>query len=306
MVACASCQQQTSRGSSKSIQCSACLRVFHLSIKCGNINNEDYQHLVKEQKLNTWKCTQCTNTHREITQIMPQVDETSPSWLTKSQIEDLMTQFVERIEKKLDEKLDILSNRLSNQVAALATDNEVLKEENKKLVTKIDTLEHYTRRDNLILRGIIETKNENTNDIVLTVAKQLGICLELNDISTSHRLPSSRTDLPRLIMVKFVRRDVRNTFFNIFKKKARNDVSGPGVSATIISPSLGRGRISCQEHITTETSKWLAQVKDATTKAEHKFIWVKDGKVYVKKGENSTNKIVPLGTDLKLFFSKKE
>lgn len=49
----------------------------------------------------------------------------------------------------------------------LTKDNKALKEENLKLAAKVEPFKQYTRRDNLILRGILETKNKNTNMYVL-------------------------------------------------------------------------------------------------------------------------------------------
>ena len=53
---------------------------------------------------------------------------------------------------------------------------------------EIDRLEQYSRRDSVRVCGIAETDNENTNDIVVRVAKDMGVVISPNDISVSHRV----------------------------------------------------------------------------------------------------------------------
>jgi len=91
-----------------------------------------------------------------------------------------------------------------------------LKQETQKHRFEIDRLEQYSRRDSLRIIGMEESNGERTNDIVISLARDMGVDIHPNDISTSHRLPHGRrnqntTDRPRprAIIVKFVRRDTK-------------------------------------------------------------------------------------------------
>ena len=55
------------------------------------------------------------------------------------------------------------------------------------------------------LHGVPETADENTDDVVICIAHDMGVDITSNDISVSHRLPKSRTMKERAIIVKFVR-----------------------------------------------------------------------------------------------------
>ena len=50
-------------------------------------------------------------------------------------------------------------------------------------IEKIDGLEQYGRRQNLEIAGVPQQPNENTNSIVLEVAKQLNVVVPPNYIS---------------------------------------------------------------------------------------------------------------------------
>ena len=65
---------------------------------------------------------------------------------------------------------------------------ERLQRENMKQKFEIDKLEQYTRKDNIKIFGINEVVNEDTNEIVVNVAKDMGLTICKEDISTRHRL----------------------------------------------------------------------------------------------------------------------
>ena len=73
----------------------------------------------------------------------------------------------------------------------------------------VDRLAQYSRRENVRLHGVPETANENTDDVVIGIAHDMGVNISRNDISVSHRLPKSRTMSERPIIVNFVRRNTK-------------------------------------------------------------------------------------------------
>ena len=82
-------------------------------------------------------------------------------------------------------------------------------------------LEQYTRRDCIEIRGIPlpeEPQEEETNNIVLQLSEKMGIPMERKDISISHRIPSSRASVDPAIIVKFVRREMRENLYRARKR----------------------------------------------------------------------------------------
>ena len=72
---------------------------------------------------------------------------------------------------------------------------------------ELNRQEQYSRRECLEISGIPFQESENTNDIVIEIGKLVGIQIQEEDISVSHRLPV--TDGCRstpAIIVKFIRR----------------------------------------------------------------------------------------------------
>ena len=92
---------------------------------------------------------------------------------------------LEREHKKKNEKMKELEETIDN-----------LTEKNKSLTSDVDELEQYSRRNCLLLHGVQENENENTDDIVLkTMSEELDIEIKENDLHRTHRIGNrSRKD----------------------------------------------------------------------------------------------------------------
>ena len=77
---------------------------------------------------------------------------------------------------KLDYDNLILKNKKQEEeIKSLQTSSKLIAENEAKEFDKIDALEQYGRRQNLEIVGIPETQGEDTNKLVIEVAKMLNI-----------------------------------------------------------------------------------------------------------------------------------
>ena len=140
-------------------------------------------------------------------------EETKISQIKVTESLDALSKKIDELEteiKNKDEKIQLLENRV-----------EILKEEKESQGKEIDDLEQYSRRNCLLLHGVVETNTECTDDIIIiTCAEELGIDVKQEDLDRSHRLGKvKRNDnKPRPIIVKFARYAVRNKVFSNKKK----------------------------------------------------------------------------------------
>ena len=157
--------------------------------------------------------------------------------------------------KKKNEKINQLEKTIENLV-----------EKYKSLSSEIDDLEHYSRRNCLVLHGVNESNGENTNEIIIkTFSEELGVKIKDDDIDRSHRLgkPKRKDNKPRPIIVKFARYAVRREIF-MNKRKLKG-------KRLLITESL--------------TSSRMHLLGDAQRKYVVRNVWKSDGCVMVK--ENS-------------------
>ena len=95
---------------------------------------------------------------------------------------------------------------LLSRITSREKENSMVKDENKILKSALGSLEtslksllkvnneqeQYSRRECVEIRGVPEHAGESTNYLVKEVGRTLGVEVTDNDISVSHRLPSSK------------------------------------------------------------------------------------------------------------------
>ena len=105
----------------------------------------------------------------------------------------------------------------------------------------LNDLEQYTRGDCTEICGIPlpeEPSEEDANDIVIQLKEKIGVPMERNDISISHRIPSARDSVEPAIIVKFVRREVRENFYRARKRLKSVSIADLGFSEAKRSTSM--------------------------------------------------------------------
>ena len=91
---------------------------------------------------------------------------------------------------------------MENNLQARKAHKVSLEEKLNELSVKHDDLEEYTRKFNLEVYGIPEEGEENTEQIILDLAKCLNVDLIPEDIDISHRMKKGNIQ-PRPIIVRF-------------------------------------------------------------------------------------------------------
>ena len=166
---------------------------------------------------------------------------------------------------------------------------------------KVDELEQYGRRQNLEIVGVPEKEDENTNAIVLEVAKMLDVNIMSSHISTSHRLPkkkaSSRNNsCSSPIIVRFTSRDIRNQIYANRKKARFVDLKNFSVSDT--------KNIFVNENLTPTRKQLFWKTKQEVKNNSWKYIWTHNGNVFVKKDDNASITAIKNELDLNLIKNK--
>ena len=127
----------------------------------------------------------------------------------------------------------------------------------------VESQEQYSRRNCLLLHGIQEKKDENTDVLSIeTLNEHLELDLSPDTIQRTHRIgkPKPAGGKPRPIIIKFVRYNVRRKVFDKKKKLKGKNVS--------ITESL--------------TATRMGKLTDARREFGFQNVWTSDGRVLFK------------------------
>ena len=165
-----------------------------------------------------------------------------------------------------------------------------MKTENKKLRQEVENLQQYTRRNNVVISGIKYEEGENLFELIRKCADDVNVKIEPQDIDIAHRLPKRRdTSEPPVILVKFVRRTLKHQLMSLWKANRSKKQSGtPTPKETVY----------INDHLTQKSAHLLRKAKECRNRGELKYVWTKDGGVYVRREENEKAVRVQCETDI--------
>ena len=193
----------------------------------------------------------------------------------RRKFEEVNSAYVKRIEN-LEKSVDFVSEKYENWTEEKAVILNEITELRADFVLRMDDLEQYSRRSCLVVTGIPEKAEENTDDIILNVATQkLGITLELHEIAKSHRLGTVNESEDgqlkhRSIIAKFVSDRSRQKLFHQKKK-----LKGTGIS---MLENLTQQRAQLMKD-----AKRIAGVRNVWSTDSNKFTFDHFGKIFSHK-----------------------
>ncbi len=213
-----------------------------------------------------------------------------------------LTEITEKFTKKVDElNLNILSlkaevQRKDQTIGLLAAENQQLKDTVEILNVKVGESESYQRRENLILTGLEVRTADRVNATSDPLAqssntllkKIIDFCTDVlhcnvdeSDISIAHLLPSKDANSPPAVMVRFVRRSVRDEVYSA-RSRLKN----------YTTPS--NNKIFINEDLTAMNRKILGVLR---AKLRNKVIagaWSQSGRIMAKTLRDSVKHIATL------------
>ena len=174
----------------------------------------------------------------------------------------------------LNSCLAMFENKIDEQAKVASLAQEAL----QRCCTNHDEMEQYSRRNCLVIHGITEHQNENTDRLVIdTINSKLNISLSANDIDRSHRIGSRNNSAgrPRAIIVKLARYNTRAAVFRA-KKLLKN-------TKIMITESL--------------TAQRMTVLKKAKNQFGPRNVWTSDGEILTKNKEGKIVNITKCTTN---------
>ncbi len=236
----------------------------------------------------------CTNCAGKSTNSPTPNAQTTPSFLDTEagvcRIEEIIGRIVAENLKPLQSTLQDLNKTVTSLVtqvqkyeqeaASLKKENTILRQDNEKLEKRLDAMEQYTRRNNVVLHGIPVTSKEVTDDIVIQYAKAVGLSMAYTDIDVSHRLPKRdpNNTNPPTIIAKLTRRSMKYRLMSLSKDKKNVPLQNLGFQSNK----------SCYitDHLTQKNALLLQKVKNIAADNQWKYVWSKEGKILARRSVN--------------------
>lgn len=210
----------------------------------------------------------------------------------KEQLPDMANDIVSKVITGLNERISRLeteNERLDKDIKSLRKENKTLKTTVCKLEKAVDAGEQYSRRNSLRMSGVEESNTENTDTIVLDVARAIGSEVDINEIDRSHRVGKPKVGKNRDIIIKFATYRARQKLYS-----HRTALKDSGYAGIFLNEDLTKPRMNLL---------YLARVK---VRGRYlKGCWSSDGTILVKDNGDVIHRITA-ESDLDDFITARE
>jgi len=251
--------------------CSGCGVIAH--VKCVDFDDSEQ-----------WTCDKCTGEEPSLKDIMCKLIK----------MEKSMGRSLQVCHEKLDEQLLTIQS-LTSAVDNLKEENTMLKNELQEVKLQVNETDQYSRRSTLKIQGVPESPGENVSTKVIQVGQSLGITIQPDKIDACHRLGKKiSAERPRGIIVKFINRGDQENF--IKQRKLRPMLNATDVFKDI-PPSMNNA-IFVNESLTPYNRKLYLEARIFKRENNYKYVWVKAGKIFLKKTDNSERHLIRSPEDI--------
>lgn len=302
MYKCALCESDFNDG----VQCTVCLK--NIDFACAGITEVGYRKLGPERRGN-WKCNPCktsspspTSSNVTLEAIMNELRGMKQQLLClPALVQDIRSIKEEVSELKISsqfisDKVDDLSQRLKSaeeKIKALENNQEELATYRNKLSaieTDVVSAERRVRLNNIEIKGVPLKKDEDLYSVVDKISLAVGYSFPKSQINYIARVPI-RNSAEKSIVVSFINRYVKEEFVSAARN--RKDLA-----ASTIGFSNATMKIFVNDHLTPEHKILLTKAKTLARTNNYSFIWVKHGKIHMRKGTDSKVFIINSEKDL--------
>ncbi|KAJ0169374.1 hypothetical protein K1T71_001502 [Dendrolimus kikuchii] len=285
---------------SEGARCTACLQDLHFH--CAGITETGYRKL-GDRKL-TWRCVKCKQVGSLQTPSSPLLEPESvllkeiraiaqklaPLESLKDEVSAIRTEFI-----NFKSSFDNINKELKSFNSKIANVEERLLEVEKSqnLIDKIQTsqdkleqesssAEQWSRMNNVEIKGVPQSSNENLFDIIFKIGSQIQYPLNKSQINFVTRVPTRENNIPKPIIISFCNRYVKEDFVAAARYTTKkNPITTGHIGLT------GTQKIFVNDHLTIENKSLLSKAKKAAAEMNFQFVWVKHAKIHVRKSDTS-------------------
>lgn len=300
---CASCKQIVKR-SAPGLQCAGdCRKYFHAT--CGNVT-KDVLSSVSSQTID-WFCSSCKNKKRQSIVVLdstPLATPTTPH-IESNSLNNFMLSIkadINEFKKQQSEMLsaitfisnsyDDINLKLANldkqceKMDAIALENTTLKKLLYEQSVRITSLEQAPLMNCVEINGIPDHNDIQPTEAVATISKAIDFDFDANDIEYCRRTRYAPKNKPKNIIVCFKDQMKKDTFISAKKNKSiSTTLFIQHQQGTSSNSNIGT-KIFINEMLCPANKKLLFETKAFARNNGFKFVWVRDGLIYIRKTEN--------------------
>lgn len=208
-----------------------------------------------------------------------------------SAIENLKTDFTHTTDFLADEQRDLKRDlaTANNAISALEAEKSKLQSELDVMERRINSVEKVSRSRNLEIQAIPDRRNEDLVAIVRKICDTINVPVHDVDICSVRRIAKFNPDSsrPRNILLTLPSERQRDIILSAYKRYNKHHRSDP-LNTGLLGIPGEKVNIYLAEHLSAECRELYAAARKFSRDHSFKYVWVKYGRVYLRKDDSSS------------------
>ncbi|XP_013147156.1 PREDICTED: uncharacterized protein LOC106110022 [Papilio polytes] len=294
MKLCSLCNTKFTDG----VQCASCKKV--LDFGCANISESGWRKLGADRRAQ-WRCASCKLSSPVASALPAQAEATDSAASLETilrEIRDMKRQLTSL--PTLVEEIRLIKDEISELKAACDISRNKVEEFNTRLLEveaelaktkhELTAQEQRSRLNNVEIKGIPLKKGENLFSLVDAIGRKIDYVFPKSQINYISRVPMYNSN-EKLIIVSFLNRYIKEDFIAA-ARSTRN------LSTTDLGLLGAPQRVFVNDHLSADSKKLLTNVKNLAKEKHYEYVWVKHGKIHVRKNNTSKAFVIVRPNDL--------
>lgn len=191
------------------------------------------------------------------------------------------------------EEVRVIVESNATELLKIKKENADLKATVCDLSERLSLMEQHSRESNIEISCLPEHRSENLKTTIIQMAQVVSSSIKEDDIQMIKRVaklnPSSPA--PRSVIVKLrnsMQRDELLASVSKFNKTNSTDK----LNTSHLGIAGNKSSIFVSEHLSPSAKKLHAAVRKAARQNGFKFVWVRNGRIFVRKHENADSNLI--------------
>ncbi|CAG9575295.1 unnamed protein product [Danaus chrysippus] len=216
-----------------------------------------------------------------------------------AKLNSTMSEFNNRI-NKVEERMTALEQQVSNHNFEHDS-SQLLQTQIQQLKADLSRREQESMLNDIQISGLPEQQGENLMHLCQVITNKIGTEIDALDVVSAERVGPRRSVAlngeqarPRPVVVRLARRTLRNDIIQAARVRRVIDTSGIMEGAP--------KRIYINERLTATNRQLFHRAKEEGKKCGWRYIWSRDGKIYVRREPGSSTHRIWSDNDINKIF----
>lgn len=181
----------------------------------------------------------------------------------------------------------------NEEVKCLRSENSSLNKKVSEMEVRIAQLEQNSRQNNIEIHCLPEHKQENLVKTVVQLSNVVSYPIAESEILSCTRVQkvNMSSNQPRAVICKLPSKIKRDNLLGAISLYNRSNPSNK-LNTKLLGYGDKQSPVYVSEHLTLANKSLHAATRIAAKEKNYKFVWVRNGKILIRKTEGSSTRII--------------